>query len=427
VVGVLASLFLLWRNLVSKPSEELSQMDRVAIIMQAIDQVTKWWELGDYQGQLGPENKSCKEFVWSDNYPKEWQSCNPHFLQCIFEGKWSIDPVIKIDYKGQNYKVEVIPYNETQVLFSDQQRFYRTIFPKVNGQYQGKEAGIQLKLGISGEKSHHWTVQLLDQCHDSYLPQKIYPYKVSNNLKPKKRVKITHHWDNWGRDIFIDKFLVKNINVIDWKLAKGKKLSKKEMNSLLWYRPSTDLSFDDQKQYCLDRGKVLLKKSVHLAISAHQGNTRKSLDKKTLVGKFGLSGKSSHSLIKPFSRRNQGEKLSDSQLDALCSTYFTQECLGLRDSFLIWNTPNWSGIFQLFGGPLESISNDFDSEYNLAASSYHFDRYSKEHTLGQYLAWNLELGDKMIVFNQRRSKIKFSQPTVDMGFRCQKEYFDDSK
>ena len=219
-----------------------------------------------------------------------------------------------------------------------------------------------------------------DSCSDVYLPQKQYKMHISS-----KNINSELVWDNFGRHIFIDKYMVSVRDIKDWieyggdefkEIFKEVKIEKSYLPSF----PATNLTLKQMKSYCKFRGKHLL--------NAH------TFDASTF-----LPSKNGDNIVLypyPWNKRKSKSFLNNSKFDnnfittkKHCNKVYTKECLELLPfKFFSVRATSWSGIYNPLGGYLEVFRNPYIPTENLKASSFYFNNRSDWHQLGRRAYWD---------------------------------------
>jgi hypothetical protein len=394
--------------------KKLSDHDAYQILLKATKELKNIWEMGDVFNQLGSENQKCSEFLWNKNTPKHFQQCNPFFLECLFAGKFPMAPYIKIMHDKKEYLVA--PEKKYQAIpsISQEKRRFQFQLKPLSNSISLPSTGVSLSLKIKYINEPTLEVFLQNTCGNTYLPEKIYEYgNIKKNLRHNRKIEVRDHWDNWGRDIFVDKYLVNQQDIFLWKLAKGKNLSE-QFKPELFYQTATGLSKSEMKEYCLDHGKKLLDSKVFDALTSFQSIYQKNLLKRKRTYPFGFTEETTDNFIRPFSSRDRGS--DDFELSKECQKVYTLECkekFGDHHPYSL-SSPSWNGVFQVFGGWPEYMDAPIYPRENTKASNFYFTRFSKNHLWGQRL--NLE--------KEYIEEIK-SITKKQIAFRCQTEVFEE--
>ena len=349
----------------------IADKQAAVILVKAAQRLQTVWEEGDIDNKWQQE---CQD-LWGKlpNVDREFFKCNPLFLQCVLRRASAIDSTVSA--RKQNDGM-----------------FYSVVT-------RSKFSGVKIpSFAVLVELEHNGQVMpvlLEDSCKEVYLPQRIYALGTFDKNKNDWR------WDNFSQHIFIDKYLVTNLDISLWK---GQKFGTSPA------LPATGLSWQEMQDYCRFMGKELAATNVYDAATFHPGDYADTTPEKNIRGPY------------PWSRKAQDSYLYQAIHDAdfvfnrnFCHKVYTKECV---PEFALpafdRGTAAWTGIFQVLGGVMEALNNPVVPKQNVRVSSMYFDVKSSWHQLGKRAHWDGEHFDK--------SAFSWEDDWPDgdykVGFRC---------
>ncbi len=389
LIFFMAIIWIIFNDSKQKQYENIAKNSEAFEVLAAFshEKLKKRWKLGDYDSTLGTIKDKCNHELGNlQNTDLDFLRCNPNYLQCIFEQ----NNEIPFQYQGKLYQVLIHNTFPPKTIYSNKNRFYEIITPRpINA------SGIlhnAITLNISLKKAAQFPVKivLINKCNTSYLPQKQYAYGVYN------RDEKDWIWDNFNRHIYVDKYLVTNRDIYEWK-AYGKNSSNiklpasKNMSS-----PSTTLSREEMKQYCAFRKKHLLEARISDAVNFFTLDIPISTN--IFRGKYPWPRKSMSALLK--------EKKTSTDF---CQKIYSKDCTKILPYMNFSSTSStWIEINQAMGGPIEYLENKIDPNKNLNLSSYYFKRDKPWHQIGLRGEWNKSF--------LRKQFGNFEK--IDIAFRC---------
>lgn len=385
---------------------------------QALDQINQAWS-GDFS--LTDEHllKNCPFLKMKDSEAKEVSSvlkaCRPELFRCYYE-----DRKVTLKNKNQYFNLEVKVESDS-------------LSQGTNG------LPLTLKLGNLTKR-----FELTRFCRQQELPQGA--YWGSNKNEKDSRL-----WHTSGIRYFVDKTLVRNLEVRNWlEKEKGgvpelKKVTERyrKLVGRELFAPSGDLTPELMQDFCSERGQEVLSSRVKSAITFHHGRRREELIKR--------DPPSYNTSPHPFGPRLQdspqylAEKKVDLDLSDSCRKIFSKECLEEykripknentsdlkeKDEKQPWSLykswgMGWTGISEVLGGPAEYVVNREFPRKNLHPSSYYHTLSSKVHQAGVRVFWSGR-GHRRIDFNFFTSPFfEVGDDRFDVGFRCMKKVFDE--
>ena len=200
--------FFLWKDYKDRPIHS-------TMVLEFSENLSKEWRYPDLS------NKG--DCVQKDFSNREHYSCQPDYIQCVLKNK-----LLEIDIKGRKVDYQIL--SDIHLIDTSKSRSYL------------------LNIEIEG---HKHSMTLKDSCREIALPKRIYPFFVA-----KRNVHV--EWDNFARNIFVDKYRIKNWEVLLW--ADGNKNSQmikvfENKNPLI---SATGLNPKQMQSVCSFYGKQLI-------------------------------------------------------------------------------------------------------------------------------------------------------------------------
>lgn len=334
------------------------------VMSAAQPKILELWKEADRFFPAGGTN--CPEEIQhADHIGKTYYQCNPHFWQCYWQGGVRQRPELEITLFGKTFHLRA------KAAFNS--RFY-DLFKRTSlglpVQY-----GYVVQMEIKEIPELHQTMILVDSCRDVFLPERLYGYG-----REEASIKEGFIWDNFDRNIFIDKFYVTNRQVNEWRRLTDKtELIEKDVKK--WPYPAL-LSRKEQKDYCAFYGKRLLEAKLFDAASMPPAEPKNPLP--DIV----------HRPQTPWHRDLSKTFLGmarinpDYQLTPLdCQLAQTQGC---EEKLFSTDSATWMGIHFPLGFYPESLENFIAPSKNLKRSSRYFTAGSTVHELGYRDEWKGE-------------------------------------
>jgi len=252
-----------------------------------------------------------------------------------------------------------------------------------------------------------------DSCRDRKLKESLHPYGE------QQPVGLDFIWDNRGRSLYVDRFLVSRGEFFDWlnqvqvshPFGGGKTPEGFERFLIMDHAP-----LQWQKMYCEAHGKTLLQSHVADGASFFPAQLQSDQIMVYPRGPFPQGRRRLDSYI--------GEVLEDKNkqidLSKLCREVFTLECLDVYGPALA-RFPfglSYQGIEQVLGGMPESTVNKIETSRRVQLSSAYFSVRNEVHRLGKRYHWDGESFDSG-AFEVSLSDDEEPLPlTIGIGFRC---------
>jgi hypothetical protein len=340
------------------------------VIMTAHPQVLALWEEGDRL--LLNDFLSCREgeFPLKD-VGRSFYQCQPHLWQCYWEGGVTKAPALKIDLYGQTFHVRAQATFAPISPYSSFPRYYEIIKgPRANLNFH---YGVMINLAVDEIPGLNWPMILTDTCRDTYLPERIYGYGPAGKNKRDEGFV----WDNFGRNIFIDKFYVTNQQVNEW-LYLTNQIAKMKLDRSEWAKPAL-LDFENQVKYCSFWGKRVLEAKLFDAATMTPGDLKNPTPDKVWRPDTPWQRDLSKSYL-GMARANPDYQLSplDCQL---------AQVKGCPLNHFATDSATWMGIYYGLGFYPEAFRNTVEPEKNLKMSSRFFEADSHWHQLGLRSHW----------------------------------------
>lgn len=357
------------------------------VILAAQPQIQKLWEEGDqYIKKNGV--KCDDEVLFDQSIGRSYYQCQPHFWQCYWSGGVKSEPALKIDVFGQTFHVRAKQSFRSIPAYSNASRFYEIL----KGPYQGLDFhyGVLVELTLDEVPDMAWPVVLTDTCRDVYLPERIYGYGKINPKKPED----DFLWDNFGRNIFIDKYYISNQQVNEWRILTG--ATDKIVSDLsLWPHPAI-LNATEQKSYCSFWGKRVLEAKLFDAATMTPSDIKNPLPEKVSRPQTPWQRDIGKSFL-GMSRINADYQLTplDCQL---------AQVKGCQDKYFSTDSVTWMGMNFALGFYPESLVNHVEASKNIKLSSKFLPPESPMHELGVLGNWSGQV-----------------EPNLPVAFRCYEE------
>lgn len=342
------------------------------VIHAAKPQLQRLWEEGDrYFPKDGP---NCPAEILHDKaIGRSYYQCQPHFWQCYWQAGVTKNPGIEIDLFGQTFHVVAKASFEPVPAYSSTPRYYQM--------FKREAPGLNLHYGyiveISVREIPGFTQPLIltDSCRDTYLPERVYGYG-----KVQDRREDGFLWDNFGREIYLDKFYVTNQQVNEWRILKGEK-DKIEADRTKWPKPAL-ISLVEQKNYCAYFGKRLLEAKLFDAATMSPSDLKNSKPDRVLRPETPWQRDHSRSFL-GMARINPDYQLTP--LD--CQLAQVQGC---AEKYFTTDSSTWMGLNFALGFYPESLANAIEPTKNLKQSSRFLPPASEWHQLGTLSNWKGE-------------------------------------
>lgn len=316
----------------------------------------------------------CKKNENTDDF---FYQCNPHYFSCLIKNN-----LLSSMYEKLNLSVSLSP----DYIYKNQSGYKEY---KYTANINGNIHAISLK----------------DSCHEVYLPQRFYPFLVEQRLH-------TYEWDNHSRNIFVDKYLVRAFEVLEYaKEIKDLELISKFKN-VSQSSVAVNLSVEQMKSYCRFHGKEIMSAEVFDAASIFPEDESDNKSRLLRAPYYPWHRKNTDSIL--FDVQEKNKKIEEKEIQKLCRKNFSKDCL--KFSFINYDRENvsWMGMYEVFGGYLEFLVNTLYPLENLKLSSKYFPAKSKVHRTGVRGYWDME----GFGLNNLLIKGEESLEEYEIAFRC---------
>ncbi|MBL6989409.1 MAG: hypothetical protein ISR65_06510 [Bacteriovoracaceae bacterium] len=422
-----ASILLLARQYIILKNQEglLAKKKTLELLLEASNKLKKLWHEGDSKNVW--KNGLVKFDVYlgtPETTDDSYLRCNPHFLELYFSqykafGKRQ-DAHFVIYSKKYRYLVFAKPVWFDRAVDGRSKRHYKIVTKSNSSRAIIPNYAVYVELYLPHNKEVTLPVLLEDSCHDVYLPQRVYgvgPYKLGGKKKDWT-------WDNFGRDIYIDKYLVTYRDIAEW-IEYSNDLENQQLHELLpstieqFPRPATNLTVAQMRQFCAFKGKHLLEAHIFDAASFYPFDIDEPKALNVLRGPYPWTVRRKKFYL---ARPKKGEKnklqKESVEISKICSKVYAKECFKeykLKNFYT--DSVTWTGIFQVMGGNFEYLRNPINSKNNLKASSHHFSYLNDWHQLGVRAFWD-GLGHGVNNFHFQNGDTPSGQHQLGVGFRC---------
>lgn len=343
------------------------------VVLSAIAQIQDRWSGGDLEGKWGTKEWTCRHLPPSENVAPAFLKCRPAYLECFARGEAGISPVFKISYEKKEYELRLKALSDG--------RFSKWLSKKDLLDQNLPDSGLLIHLEVKGHGV--WPVILEDVCRDQYLSQRIYSYGAR---REREENHFEMMWDNFGRNIFVDKFLVSQSDWYDWTKSEF------PVDPAL---PIQNVSVEEQENYCASRGARRLDALIWDAATMTPLDLKR--DRPQFITKPWL----------PWTRDRKGTFFEKALLNpdwkpelSDCQKAYVKECAIFPYRAHETDNTSWTGVNHVLGGVAEQMRNSVEEELVFRASSRFESARSSLHQLGK--------------------RIKESK---DFGFRCYKEIY----
>jgi hypothetical protein len=335
---------------IENPDRIIQKRESYEVLIDGAKKLKKIWHEGDIRGDLKNGKLDChKEFKDFQKVDSTFFRCNLRFLECVLRESLERDI---IDFPSNIYPLKQEGNKYTKVVVRSNMEG-----PKI------PNYGVQIHLGYGGKSLK---VIFEDTCRETIIPPRVYSYGVENN---------DWRWDNLGRLMVIDKYLVTNNDISEW----NPNFSFKNLSY-----PATKLKFEEMQNYCLWKGKQVSQAHIFDAATFFPGNLKNINPKKIFKSPYPWTRIKMSSFL--FSAQRYADFIFE---DKYCNQIYSNECLGkIPFEDFQFRATTWLGLSEVLGGPMEFMRNPIDAKENLFASSYHFPVSSLYHQLGKRSFWD---------------------------------------
>jgi hypothetical protein len=340
------------------------------VIRAAGPAVLRLWQEGDrFFPKEGPR---CDDEIWHEKtVGRSYYQCNPHFWQCYWQGGVTATPAFPVDLFGQTFHVVATPAFAPVPALSSAPRYY-SLFRRREPGFP-HHYGYVVELTVRELPGFSQSLILSDACRDTYLPERLYGY---GKVKDKRSEGFV--WDNFDRNLFLDRYYVTNRQVNEWRLLTNQ-TAKLERDRRRWPRPAV-LPLAEQEAYCAFYGKRLLEAKLFDAATMPPAEPKNPLPTKVPRPETPWQRDLSRSFLGT-ARANPDYQLTP--LD--CHLAQVQGC---PETHFTTDSATWMGIHHALGFSPESLANFVEPALNLKPSSRFYAPASEWHELGVRASWD---------------------------------------
>jgi hypothetical protein len=324
--------------------------------LSAIPDIKKRWFEGDFEGSYSTKKWQCQNLPNNIIVGDEYFKCNPDFLACWLRGEISNNEKLKKPiWEYRDIKIEpteLLPGKHFQLVMKSQ---------SLNSQIPRSSVMISL---IHQQSDTKMNLLLEDSCRVTYLPQRLYRYRLPGNDGESLL------WDNFHRHFFIEKFFVSKRDIKDWIEETDYQVSFSYNDPSEWPQPSTDLTRSEQIKYCQWKGGKLLEAYLFDAATFLPLN---------ISDPYGVGSSLSYlpwQMGKPISHEIE---INEKE----CRKIYAEEC---EEKFKLIpfskDSASWIGIFDVMSGIAENFHNSFHPDLNQKESSSLYKMSDPKQQLG---------------------------------------------
>jgi hypothetical protein len=266
-------------------------------------------------------------------------------------------------------------------------------FPEETSQ----EWSVAFDLVIEKEKKRFY---LDDKCLTADIPDQVYNHG--------KYISQKNFWRPGDVKYWVDKYLVRNIDVIYWSRQRKKEI---KMNSKGLFAPATFNNSKDMKNFCSYRRSVVMNSMLADAVTYYGVDDKSAMimNKNQSPYPFSVRKKNvGHAKM----LKNPEYKITKED----CQKIYSRECIELNYKNSPAESLGWSGVGELLGGPMEFVINHLNPRRNIMLSSQYFPLTSNVHKAAQRGHWS-----ETAVFENDFSFLVESprhEGEYDVAFRC---------
>lgn len=347
------------------------------VVLSGLPKLVERWQEGDAEESFGTEKWACDELPASPHVGPEYLRCNHHYLECWARGNAGSRPSIPVTLDQTTYQLRLRAIFPEIPEFTGGKRHTRWVTRSELENPIVPTSGVMVELSVENMKGT-WRMILEDTCRGAELPERRYSY----GARPERHERVREmDWDNDGRKILLDKYLVSQGEVNDWILATRPAHLKLSTDKKTLALPSTDLNNEQQTQYCAWLGKRRMEAHLWDAATMLPSNVKRPFP--DFVVKSWL----------PWSRDKKDSFFEKAELNRdwqptvhECMQAYVKECVG-RFPYIPHNSDNvsWMGIYHVLGGTPEEMRNPIEGKLSLKASSFLLPGFDEGHQLGRRL------------------------------------------
>lgn len=345
------------------------------VVLSGLPALRERWREGDITHAYGTKSWGCEEMPFSTAVAPAFFQCNPHYMECWARGFAGVNPSIPVRVGGKTEYLEL-----------------RGVFPEIaeaatglrHGRWVTRAqldsahvpwSGLMVEVGVRGMGQRGWRMILADTCRGALLPERRYSY----GPRPERYEHVLEmDWDNAGRKLLIDRYLVSRAEINQWIWAAKLKQVPLELDKKKWALPAK-LERSLQASYCAFLGKRRME--AHLWDAASMLPTDVKRPFPSFVVKSWL----------PWTRDRRETFFERAAMDANwsptrvdCASAFVHECV---DKFPYRphesDNVSWIGVHHVLGGEIEEFRNPIEPTLTRKASSWELPAADPAHQLGR--------------------------------------------
>ncbi len=371
----LLAVWLLWNPPLSWRSKEDKAPERFTeTVLSAMPALVQRWREGDLEGHYGTSRWNCPELPANPAVAPGFFQCNPHYLECWARGLAGAPPFIETGSGEDKRRVRLKAVHPEEPLFGKGPRHGRWITRAGEGKPALPVSGLWVELEVEGQAGS-WPV-VLEDCRGVPLEERRYSY----GPRPERHERVVEmDWDNEGRRLFIDKYLVSRADLNQWILAMKPEGVVPEADPLRWPLPAVGLTPAQQTAFCAWHGKRRLDAHLWDAATMLPGSPSRPFP--DFVVKPWL----------PWTRDRRGTFFEAAGANpdwaprsSDCALAHVGECEG-KFPYRPHQSDNvaWSGVYHVLGGEPERFRNVLEPTLTVRASSRRLPAASSDHQLGR--------------------------------------------
>ena len=340
-------------------------------------------------------------------------SCSSEILICLDDFlKTSKKPF----FKKEDIELEFAPiFNHWSGV-----KIFEVVFP-----FEDNTASLELK-------SHHLKIQtknkvdldlaLMSNCQESFLDERFYPV----GLQPADK-NLEIKFDTFGKKILLDKFQVRNGELLDWAFVTNKiqfaNISKELKEDKNLFKSATNLTKNFMHDYCNDHGKQIMLSHLYDAASFIPFDLKNKEPTTFPRGNFYWTKKNTDAWVYQYSTKSNNRQNEELVNENNCKLLYAKECADKFSYDINALEPTWSGLYQVMGGSFEYVRNSLIAEDNLRVSSKYFSINSSYQRIGERGYWDgKDFQIKNFSFNgDEKLPEMVKDKSIEVAFRCFRE------
>jgi hypothetical protein len=374
VTGILTLTSSLGYYFHTKSSRKLTLVEKSEFLQEFATEVGKAWRNADVRG-----DSICKSLKTVDN---SYYQCRPTYLRCLIE-----NDLLNIFFKKQKVS--------TMLRASLKNETYST--------------HLEYMFPLKINKKYNLDLRLKDSCKEAYLPQRYYPFMANQRS-------VTIEWDTFNKNIFVDKNLIRNEDILNWAKRTNKRNLVTHFKDLSKQEVATNLKISQMEEFCSSQGKHILSARVSDAMALHPEDITAPNEKFFRAPYFPWSRRNSETKIFKL-QKNLDVEITDKDRERLCNRVYSKECI--NHGFIHYNSMSvtWMGAREVMGGVFEYVTNAIHPRENINLSSKYYPWKSKAHRVGTRGYWD---GEGFSSNNFELGKYPFENfpNNIEIGFRC---------